>query len=1561
MRNIINYKNNKNNKKRLFEIMKKNNFINKKNNQINQNMKEKLNSQVQVDSNKKSENEIISKDNKIIKNIKNNKIKNLKKNTYEKTSISINSEKVYFFHVVESNEKTIFKLNEKDSGNLVKIPIIKNNKNIFENSKKEIISQIFTKKLKEKMKKLIEFNMGNALNKKSQKSNEIKNENYIYNLKNDNTIIPLGYKYNYNYFLEKYKTKSTLDENFEQISKIETKIKAYEQLNDIDNEKNKDKLIKDGEDKKNNKEKNMINKIIFQKDETKEYNISKNYRCRKGRYKINSLNILFLIFSFLFITFTESKIKLSFSLIELIIKGPGISKIYHSNESDPFCPVLYYPNKININEEIINNISEYNFDKPENHVVLSLDDNINSLKCLFYSCSNIIKINFSNFDSNKVIDMSYLFYSCTSLISVDFTNYDSSNVLSMNYLFFDCISLTDIKFSNFNTSKVKYMDFMFAYCKILTEIDLSKFDTSEVINMHGMFQGCESLIFINLSNFNTSNTVEFGALFYLCTKLISVDISNFDTENAVSIGSIFRECNSLISVNLSHFKTSKVTNMDFMFYKCEKLTSLDLSNFDTSSVTWIESAFDGCTSLEYINMKNAIENEKQLINCDNLFRDVPDNIVICLNELYTPNFTRQIQEKKCYINDCSDDWESKHLKRVDGFRCIFNNYFIHKNTNTEEYKFCSCKHCKDNYYPIENDKSNNNTHIYCYNNPEGYYLDKDDLNHNIYKPCYHICQKDLSDGKEKNNRCTSLNKEFPFILMDKDNYDNNCSNNFTYYFYIDNANNYFFTNSFSCPDQYPKLIKEKRECIKNCDLSDNYKYEFHNICYNQCPKNSKSSIENIYICKEMCDEDKPYEIIETHECVDYCDLNQLLSEKCKLQHIDDIIEENNETIIKDEKEIKEKEIKAQDKLLKNVEEGFTSDKYDTTNLENGKDDIIQDNKLTITLTTSDNQKKNENNNMTTIDLGDCEYELRLAYNISKDNKIYMKKIDMKQDGLKIPKVEYDVYCKLNGTNLVKLNLTFCKNTKIALSVPVVITDSLDKYDPNSGYYNDICYTATSDEGIDISLNDRKNDFIKDGKIVCQEGCDFTKYDDVFHKAKCSCDVKESSESSAFMNINTTEIFNNFIDIKNIANFHLLICNKVLFTKDGIIHNISFYLMIFIILFHIICIIIFYGKQFNKLKTKIKEIIFGLKYTKLIKLNEIPEEINKFNKSAKKEIIEVKNNKRVSISKIKKNGNKENIQKIKIHSPINVIYPNKKNKKYHHNPPLKKKRKSTYKILKKNHLKIDNMENNFKKSKTYRKESNPSSLRKIDKIKDQKINNKVNKIMKYNIQELINLPYKLALKYKHYSFCQYYFMLLKIKHILIFSFYNNDDYNSRIIKIDLFFISFVIYYAVNALFFNDDTMHKIYENKGKYQFVYQLPKIIYSSLISIIFNTLLKLLALSEGDILKLKRDKNIKDLKKKKIDVNKKLFVKFLFYFILSFILIFFIWYYLSVFGAIYKNTQIHLIKDTLISFGLSLLYPFGIYLLPVIFRIASFSKKKIKNNNKTNYLYTISQVLQII
>ena len=62
-------------------------------------------------------------------------------------------------------------------------------------------------------------------------------------------------------------------------------------------------------------------------------------------------------------------------------------------------------------------------------------------------------------------------------------------------------------------------------------------------------------------------------------------------------------------------------------------------------------------------------------------------------------------------------------------------------------------------------------------------------------------------------------------------------------------------------------------------------------------------------------------------------------------------------------------------------------------------------------------------------------------------------------------------------------------------------------------------------------------------------------------------------------------------------------------------------------------------------------------------------------------------------------------------------------------------------------------------------------------------------------------------------------------------------------------------------------------------------------------------------------------------------------------------------FCVIYKNTQFYLLKDTLMSLGLSLLIPFGIYLLPGFFRIPALSNPK----NKRKCLYNFSKVLQLL
>ena len=64
-------------------------------------------------------------------------------------------------------------------------------------------------------------------------------------------------------------------------------------------------------------------------------------------------------------------------------------------------------------------------------------------------------------------------------------------------------------------------------------------------------------------------------------------------------------------------------------------------------------------------------------------------------------------------------------------------------------------------------------------------------------------------------------------------------------------------------------------------------------------------------------------------------------------------------------------------------------------------------------------------------------------------------------------------------------------------------------------------------------------------------------------------------------------------------------------------------------------------------------------------------------------------------------------------------------------------------------------------------------------------------MEYNDDELNELDYDLAIQFDKRTYCIYYISLLRTKHDLIFAFFNNNDYNSNIIKIDLFFIEFAI--------------------------------------------------------------------------------------------------------------------------------------------------------------------------
>ena len=275
------------------------------------------------------------------------------------------------------------------------------------------------------------------------------------------------------------------------------------------------------------------------------------------------------------------------------------------------------------------------------------------------------------------------------------------------------------------------------------------------------------------------------------------------------------------------------------------------------------------------------------------------------------------------------------------------------------------------------------------------------------------------------------------------------------------------------------------------------------------------------------------------------------------------------------------------------------------------------------------------------------------------------------------------------------------------------------------------------------------------------------------------------------------------------------------------------------------------------------------------------------------------------------------------------------------------------ILSKN-LNLNNKKK--KKSRFNNREKNEKDY--SEKILDSSISKKnlpLNKNL--NDEELNTLFYGQAIIIDKRTLFQYYWSLLKKKLIILFAFYPSNDYNIRIIKISFFIVSFSLYMTINGFFFSDSTMHKVYETNGEFNIVYQIPQILYSTLVSIVINKSLKYLSLSEKSILDLKREKNKKIANDKSQKIEKCLKIKLFIYFILGCLLMLFFWYFISTFCAVYSNTQIILIKNTLISFSISMVYPLGYALIPGLFRIPALRAK----NQDQECIYKLSQLVALI
>ena len=453
-------------------------------------------------------------------------------------------------------------------------------------------------------------------------------------------------------------------------------------------------------------------------------------------------------------------------------------------------------------------------------------------------------------------------------------------------------------------------------------------------------------------------------------------------------------------------------------------------------------------------------------------------------------------------------------------------------------------------------------------------------------------------------------------------------------------------------------------------------------------------------------------------------------------------------------------------------------------IDNGKEEIIILNQnLQFKFTTTLNQEQYKNDNNITLDLSQCEYDLKINNSIPLNDPLYILQIIYEEEGIKIPKVEYEVFYNFNnGTDLIKLNLAPCKGSKVLISIHVELNDSLEVHDIKSNYYKDICSKATSEMRTDISLSDRIQEFIKYNLFICEENCELIDYNYTNKKVKCLCDIKLEKTENYEIKFNKVYYINNFTPVLNILNANILKCYKVVLNIKNLKENYGFFIMTFIILFYFITLLIFGLCSYNNLKKEIANIHFALKFS------ETPEDNNK--------IIIFKNDK----------DKKENKKEDKI-----IRKQSKKETKRNKN---KKKTKETnnQKEKKNNQLEIKNnkerktvfdsktMDNNKINSNQKMKGMDLLEMGLFENIKNT-INNNINykNILKLKDFEINSLDYEEAVTLDKRNYFEYYISLLKNNHPLTFSFAPFVDYNSFIIRIFLFFFSFSSDLTINAFF------------------------------------------------------------------------------------------------------------------------------------------------------------------
>ena len=220
---------------------------------------------------------------------------------------------------------------------------------------------------------------------------------------------------------------------------------------------------------------------------------------------------------------------------------------------------------------------------------------------MFWGTTNLIEVNFKNLEA-KWWSMGSVFYNCSSLEKIDFSNMKISWWFNMWTFFYQADNLKEVNFSNsiFNWNW-NYWSFI-SRAPNLEKVDFSNTVFSWWGNMYTFFYDTNSLKEANFSWTKFIWNYNLQWMFADKPNLEKINFENSEINGDMYMKEMFKDTTKLKELDLTSWDTSKITNMNSMFKWATNLKTIYVwNNFKTTSVTDSENMFSWAISIVWWN------------------------------------------------------------------------------------------------------------------------------------------------------------------------------------------------------------------------------------------------------------------------------------------------------------------------------------------------------------------------------------------------------------------------------------------------------------------------------------------------------------------------------------------------------------------------------------------------------------------------------------------------------------------------------------------------------------------------------------------------------------------------------------------------------------------------------------------------------------------------------------------------------------------------------------------------------------------------------------------------